>query len=646
MKQTLNDAQMQAILHREGPMLVLAGPGSGKTLVVTRRIENLIKNAGVDPANILVITFTRAAASEMKTRFLQRMPQEGSRVTFGTFHAVFFMVLKHAYHFQADNVIREEEKKQFIRETIHSMRLDCEDENELTDGLISEIGMIKNARIPLEHYYPAVCGKEVFGKIFREYHQFLRRRRKIDFDDMLVYTCELFEQRRDILAAWQNKYRYILVDEFQDVNRIQYDVLRMLAEKKRNLFVVGDDDQSIYRFRGARPEIMLHLPKDFPDASIVNLKYNYRCPGNVVAMASKIIACNRERFDKELLAVKGDGVLTAEVFAAQREENKKVIERILAQETPYSQTAVLFRTNTQARLLAEQMMEYNIPFRMRDTAPNLYEHWIAKDLKAYIRIAEGSRRRRDFLMIMNRPKRYLSRESLEEETVAFDVWQAFYSEQPWVEERIEKLHRDIHAIAKMRPYAAINYIRKAVGYDEFLKEFAEYRKIEAEGLFSVLDELQESAREYPEFSVWFAHMERYKEELKRMESRRMEETEAVTLLTYHGAKGLEFDIVHMIDVNEGVTPYKKAVLPQEMEEERRMFYVGITRTKKELHIYSAKKIHNHEAEQSRFLFEARGNQSSSNSASSKSSSKRSSTASYSASSEMFSREGFPSESSK
>lgn len=604
-EQNLSDAQRQAVLHETGPMLVLAGPGSGKTFVITRRIENLIKNVQADPSGILVITFTKAAASEMKERFLKRMPKAGTRMTFGTFHAVFFMILKHAYHFTASNIIREEERMQFLRETIHSMRLEYEEENEFVQNLLSEISFVKNGRMQLEHYYPIHCGKDVFCTIFGEYQRFLKKYRKIDFDDMLVYTYELFSERKDILSAWQRKYPYILIDEFQDVNQIQYDIVRMLAEPQQNLFIVGDDDQSIYRFRGARPEIMLHMPKDYPNAKIVKLEYNYRCPKDVVEMASRMIACNKERFQKEIRAVKKeDHTITTEFFETQREANRKLVERIREGKASYDQTAVLFRTNTQARLLMELLMEYNIPFVARDKVPNIYEHWIAKDLYAYIRLARGSRRRRDFLKIMNRPKRYLSRESLEEETVSFEKWQAFYAEQPWIEKRIEELKADLGAIRTMRPFAAINYIRKAIGYDTFLTEYAEYRKIDAEGLAEVIDELQESCREYASFDEWFAHIEQYKKELEEVYGQGRIEQEAVTLATFHSAKGLEFDLVHIADVNEGITPYKKAVLPSDMEEERRMFYVGITRARKELHLYVPKKINNHEMERSRFLIEA------------------------------------------
>ena len=590
----------------EDPACASQAQAVGKTTVITKRIEYLIKYANIDPAHILVITFTKAAATEMKERFLQLMQGEGKRVTFGTFHAVFFMILKHAYHYEASNIIRKEEQTQMIRELIHSMRLDFEDEAEFVQNLLSEISFVKNSRQNLEHYYSMNCAKEIFCNIFQVYQEYLKRRRKIDFDDMLVYTYELFSERKDILSAWQKKYQYILINEFQDVNQIQYDIVRMLAEPGQNLFIVGDDDQSIYRFRGARPEIMLHMPKDYPNTKMIQLSCNYRCPKDVVQMADKLISYNKERFSKQISAASiKENSITAELFLTQREANEKIVERIRKETVPFSQTAVLFRTNTQARLLMEQFMEYNIPFIAKDKIPNLYEHWIAKDLYAYIRIAEGSRQRRDFLMIMNRPKRYLSRESLGEEMVSFDNWQAFYSHQPWMEERIEKLRADLLAIRRMRPFAAINYIRKAIGYDEFLAEYADYRKIEKEGLFEVIDSLQESSKPYAEFSEWLAHIERYKKELEEIYAKEKQEKEAVTLATFHSAKGLEFQVVHILDVNEGITPYKKAVLLADMEEERRMFYVGITRAKKNLHLYVSKKINRHDAEISRFLTEAK-----------------------------------------
>ena len=448
----------------------------------------------------------------------------------------------------------------------------------------------------------------MFRKVYRQYHEFLYKNRLIDFDDMLVYTKELFEQRADILAAWQNKYRYILIDEFQDINRIQYDIIKMLAGERKNLFIVGDDDQSIYRFRGAKPEIMLHFKDDYPEAETVLLDVNYRSVKNIVTSAGYLIGHNKERFQKKIEAAdQGDIPVEWQLFESQRKENARIIwdiQEAVEKGAKYEEFAVLFRTNTQPRLLMEQLMEYNIPFRTRDTVPNLYEHWIAKDIFAYIRIAMGSRERRDFLQIMNRPKRYISRESLDEETVAFDVWEWYYEEQPWVAKRIEKLEGDIHMLERLSPYAAINYIRKAIGYDEFCTEYADYRRIKADDLFDVLDELLDAAREYKTYDAWFDHIENYTKELQEFYRVQNQNPNSVALATLHSAKGLEYENVYIIDVNEGVMPYKKAVLEPEVEEERRMFYVGMTRAKKNLHLFSVRQLNHKDAEISRFIKEA------------------------------------------
>lgn len=604
---SFNASQTRAIHHKNGPMLVLAGPGSGKTLVITERTKYLIEECGIDPAQILVITFTKAAATEMKRRF-QRKMNRLCPVTFGTFHAVYFAILKHAYNYSADNIAREEQCYQCMREIIAKEHLTYEDETEFITSLLGEISLVKNSGIEIANYYSKNCAETVFRKVYRQYHEFLYKNRLIDFDDMLVYTKELFEQRADILAAWQNKYRYILIDEFQDINRIQYDIIKMLAGERKNLFIVGDDDQSIYRFRGAKPEIMLHFKDDYPEAETVLLDVNYRSVKNIVTSAGYLIGHNKERFQKKIEAAdQGDIPVEWQLFESQRKENARIIwdiQEAVEKGAKYEEFAVLFRTNTQPRLLMEQLMEYNIPFRTRDTVPNLYEHWIAKDIFAYIRIAMGSRERRDFLQIMNRPKRYISRESLDEETVAFDVWEWYYEEQPWVAKRIEKLEGAIRMLERLSPYAAINYIRKAIGYDEFCTEYADYRRIKADDLFDVLDELLDAAREYKTYDAWFDHIENYTKELQEFYRVQNQNPNSVALATLHSAKGLEYENVYIIDVNEGVMPYKKAVLEPEVEEERRMFYVGMTRAKKNLHLFSVRQLNHKDAEISRFIKEA------------------------------------------
>lgn len=606
---SFNISQHEAILHKDGPMLVLAGPGSGKTLVITERTKCLIQEYGIAPSNILVITFTKAAASEMKERFLRLMHDKHTSVTFGTFHAVFFTILKHAYHYNAQNIVREEQKIQCMREIIARHRLEYEDEMDFIQTLLGEIGLVKNSGIAIANYYSKNCAEQTFRRIYSEYHEYLLAHRLIDFEDMLIYTWELLRERRDILAAWQNKYQYILIDEFQDINKLQFDIVKLLAGTRQNLFVVGDDDQSIYRFRGAKPEIMLRFGKDFPQAKTVLLDINYRSQARIVAQAQNLISHNRERYKKRIRAQKeAETEIEYGLFESQRQENLRIIRDIayaVERGESYEDFAVLFRTNTQPRLLMEQLMEYNIPFRTKERVPNLYEHWIARDMFAYIRIALGSRERRDFLQIMNRPKRYIGRDSLDEAYVAFDVWEWFYEEQPWVAERIRKLERDIGRLGHMNPYAAINYIRKGIGYDAFLEEYADYRRMRVDDLYEVLEELQESTKGYEEFDGWFSHIEAYTKELERQYREQGEQKESVTLATLHSAKGLEYESVYLIDVNEGIMPYKKAVLDADVEEERRMFYVGMTRAKKNLHLFSVKQLNQKDADISRFVAESK-----------------------------------------
>ena len=607
----LDQSQTKAIRHYKGPAMILAGPGSGKTTVITRRVEYMIRQYRINPARILVITFSRAAAAEMRQRFEALMGERRVPVTFGTFHAVYFHMLKAAYGYTATNIVKEEQRTQFIREYIHRLRLEYEDEGEFVQNLLGEISLIKNMSLDLEHYYSANCPEEIFRRIFRAYQEFLYQNRLLDFDDMLVYTKELLEKRPDILQAWQRRFRYILIDEFQDINQIQYDIVRLLAAPENHLFIVGDDDQSIYRFRGARPEIMLNFEKDYPGAEKIVLDINYRSGTKIVQAAGRLISHNKTRFPKNIRPYQQDGIpVSVQEFATQREQNLAVIREIrkLHGEAgiPYDEIAVLFRTNAQPGMLIRQLFDYNIPFISKEHLPDLYDHWIAADIFAYLRLAMGERSRSLFLRVMNRPKRYLSRESLPCEQVEFPAWEDYYRTQRWMVQRLEKFRGDLDVIGRMRPFSAINYIRKGMAYEDFLREFAAERKIPAEDLFDVLEELQEDARGYETVEKWFLHVEEMKREWEEQAAKKKEAGPAVRLSTLHGSKGLEFEAVFILDVNETVVPYKKAVLEADLEEERRMFYVGMTRAKQRLYLFWSRRIHNKEMEASRFLLECGG----------------------------------------
>ena len=602
-----NEAQTKAICHKNGPAMVLAGPGSGKTLVITRRVEYLIKKYGVRPEQILVITFTKAAAKEMRERFARITKEDRFPVTFGTFHGIYYGILKWAYRMNASNIFSEEEKMMLLREVIAGMELEIEDEKEFLQGIASEIGQIKNNRLSLEEYESSNCSDQMFRQIYEEYERRRKLLKKIDFDDMLVLCYELFQKRPDILQLWQKKFQYILIDEFQDINQVQYDVIRMLALPENNLFIVGDDDQSIYRFRGARPEIMLGFSKDYPNAKSIILDVNYRSTKAVVSAARRVIERNKNRYQKEIITVneQGDNVHIQEVRHPVEESHyvREQIAKAVTAGTEPSQIAVLYRTNTEPRALVETFMEYHIPFQMKEHLPNLYEHFIGRDFQAYMRMALGGRDRGDFLMIMNRPNRYIGRDSVDRGEISFENLRKYYMEKDWMVDRIDQLEVDLKVISRMTPYAAIQYIRKSVGYDLFLNEYAIKRKMKLEDLQELIREMEERAKEFKTIEEWFAHIEKYTEELRLQAVTRTENRNAVSLMTFHAAKGLEYDTVFIIGANEDVTPYKKAELPEEMEEERRMFYVAMTRAKKHLTISYVREKNGKAMEQSRFLGE-------------------------------------------
>ena len=602
-----NKEQQQAVSHREGPMLVLAGPGSGKTAVITQRTQQLIADYGIAPSSILVVTFTKAAARQMRERFLKLTGQTATQVTFGTFHGIFYGILRQAYGITSANIAGEEERLGILRRLIQKTSMDVDDENDLIDAVSREISTVKNGRISLDHYYSQSRPDEEFRRIFQEYERLLHGKRLLDFDDLMVYCWKLFLRHPEILAAWQKKFRYILVDEFQDVNQLQYDIVKLLALPENNLFIVGDDDQSIYRFRGARPEIMLNFPGEFPQARQVVLKTNYRCSGEIVEKSQNLIRYNEARYEKDLTAVRSRGTpVEIRGFANESLETSWLLEQIrkdLAEGCPLQQIAVLFRTNVGSRMTVERLMEYNLPFTMRDVLPNLYEHWLAKNMIAYMHLAMGGRRREDFLAVMNRPNRYLSREAFYEKEMPFEILYQFYEGKEWMCDRIEKFEHDVKMMKDMTPYAAINYIRFGIGYDEFLKEYARARKLKEEELFDLLQEIQESAKGYRTYQEWFDYMEEYKEKLKEHAEQIRRQREAITVSTLHSVKGLEFDRVYILNVNEGSIPYHKAVLDAEMEEERRMFYVGMTRAREKLELYFIRERFGKEKQPSRFLEE-------------------------------------------
>lgn len=599
-------SQREAVEFGAGPMMVLAGPGSGKTFVITHRVCHLIEKQNIRPENILVVTFSKAAAVEMRERFIKLMPdKQGERVTWGTFHSVYFHLLRTAYGYRGDQVITDAERYDVIRALMKKNQMESEDVVGLGTEILSEIAIVKQERMDILHYYAHSCPADLFRQIFVDYEKSISERKKIDFEDMLVMTYELLSQREDIRRACENRYQYILVDEFQDINRMQYEIIQLIAGERANLTIVGDDDQSIYRFRGAKPEIMLGFAKDYPKVKKVLLDINFRSTTQIIEAAGKLIAHNKERFEKQITAARGNGRPVDVIrFKNVYQEVKSIIDDIsdyVKAGHSLDDIAILYRTNLQPRLMTEMLMQYNIPFVMKDNIPNLYDHWIARDIKSYLRLSIGMAKRGDLLRICNRPNRYIKREALQFSDGQIRDLFKYYEDKPYMIERITQLKTNLRAIQNMRPGMAVRFIRKGIGYDEFLEEYAQYHGIEEDELFDILGELEQSADRSETILDWFSHMEEYKEKLAQ--TKKQEEKIGVRLMTFHSSKGLEYKIVYMIDCNQGITPHRKAKAIEDMEEERRMFYVAMTRAKDRLYVYSADSSFHKKAELSDFVKE-------------------------------------------
>lgn len=607
---SLNHAQTEAVAHNKGPCMVLAGPGSGKTLTIAKRIEYLIMKHKVRPEEILVITFTKYAAWEMKNRTRSICGPSSYAVTFGTFHGIYYGILKWAYRLNQSNLLSDEEKYRILREILPGIDWDQEpeadEEKDYLQELAIEIGNVKNNCMDIEEYEPVKYTTEKFRKLYRTYEETKKKYRKIDFEDMLIQCRDLFMKRPDILKKWQEKFQYILVDEFQDVNQAQYDVVRMLAAPQDNLFVVGDDDQSVYGFRVAKPGIMKEFMKDYPKARQILLDVNYRSSGYIVKGALRVIGNNKIRFEKKIEAFrKPDETVHVQEVKDPVQEAEYVLERIREYRekgVSYTEMAVLYRTNVDARAMSELMTEYQIPFVMKEHLNNIYEHFIALDMISYLRLSQGEYDRKYFLQIANRPNRYLTRESMKTGNVSYESLRRYYRDKDWMVDRIDQLEWDMKMICDKTPYAAIQYIRKRMGYDEFLKEYAAYRKISSEDLFAVLEEIWQNSKGYGTIKEWFEHIESYGKMLKE-QNKKNGEKEGVNLMTMHAAKGLEFDTVFVIEANEGSCPYKKATADEEIEEERRLFYVAMTRAKRKLVISYVKEKNGKDLLPSRFVSE-------------------------------------------
>lgn len=588
-----NKSQIQAISHMDGPAMVLAGPGSGKTTVITHRIKNLIEKAEVRPDNILVVTFTKAAAISMQKRFSTLMNGgKGQLVTFGTFHSVFYKILRKSRRYEATEILSERQKTDYIREIIGRYGISSNDISELSQNINNDIGNIKGNMLNAQEYEPSCCKKEDFIKIYNAYNLELKKDGKMDFDDILRECYLLLCENHTILEQWRELYKYILIDEFQDINRIQMNIIELLASPLNNIFVVGDDDQSIYGFRGARPEIMIEFKDYYPEAELIVLNVNYRSTQSIINVAGRVIENNKTRLDKCAHANNNkDFQPDIRKFRNQVEELKFVVSKIKEYENQgisLSEMAILVRNNSQIQEISSFLKNRKIEAESGKHRSNIYNGMVAKDILSYVRGAlkfDGTYFNEDLIYVLNKPQRYISRQVVLSVNMNISAVRRIYSKN-----NIDSFLFHIEMIRKLPPQAALSYIRKGAGYEEYLRLYAIENNIPMSGLLKQLEQLVQECSKFNTLEQWINSIDSAQnsegQNFGKKSSGEGGTNNRINIMTMHGSKGLEFKAVFIVDANQGIIPTSKALRERDFEEERRLFYVAITRAIDYLNIYA------------------------------------------------------------
>ncbi|CEO11998.1 DNA helicase [[Clostridium] sordellii] len=613
----LNENQKNAVLHINGPCMVLAGPGSGKTRVITYRILNLVLNNNINPKNILAISFTKASSMEMKNRALSLSNDRRlNSVNYGTFHSVFFRILRFFEKYELDCILDEKNKKFAIKGILKNLNVENAEDEDTILGVINEISYVKNELMDKIDFDSEILTSDEFCRVYNMYEEYKESIKKIDFDDMLIKTYNLLKQNKQILDRVRSVYRYILVDEFQDINKVQFEVIKLIASPNNNIFVVGDEDQSIYGFRGSRPDFLLEFEDYFKGSKKYVLDINYRSKKDITDIANKLIQNNENRYEKSIKCDREHKGIVKYINTEDAEEEAKFIAKDILSKcedncTNYDDFAVIYRTNIQSRALVDAFMDMHIPFVVRDSIVTIYDHWVARDLLAYLRLGIDTTLSEDWIRIINKPFRYISKDSIKLASEDRDFIGALINKanlHPKQVKTLNDLEIDLSYLKTLSPKNAISYIRTSLDYDRYVLDYCSNRKIKPTGLIEILNELESSSTHFKTINEYLEHIEKVKGEI--VESRNNKNSEGVIFTTMHSAKGLEFPYVYIIGANEGTIPHEKSYdieddkkRKEAIEEERRLLYVGITRAQDELYISSPKNKYGRKVFQSRFIDE-------------------------------------------
>ncbi|MGM9881981.1 MAG: ATP-dependent helicase [Bacilli bacterium] len=593
--QELNSKQIEAVNHIDGPMLVLAGAGSGKTKVLTNRIANLIEN-GVSPSNILAITFTNKAAKEMKDRVIKLIGSSAYNIQISTFHSLGLKILKENYNLLGYDrnftIIDSDDVLTIIKKIMKDFNMSKEHYN--PREIKNKISSAKNAMMGVESFSKVEFDSKIVD-VYREYQDKLKRGNSVDFDDLLVLPIKLFKNYPNILEKYQDLYRYILIDEYQDTNEAQYKFSKLLSSKYRNIFVVGDNDQAIYAFRGANYKNILNFEKDYPEAKTILLEENYRSTKTILNAANCVIKNNKERKDKNLWSNNEEGEkIKYSVVANEKEEANLVseeIKKLLSSDVKEEDIAILYRTNAQSRVIEEEMLKKNIKYRVVGSF-YFYNRKEIKDLLCYLRLINNHKDDVSLLRVINTPKRGIGEKTIENLTDrAFEsscsIYEAINSGK---ELEFKKLIEDLTDLSTSLTLTEL--VDTILDRSGIKKELASSKLLEDEIRLENLNEFKSITKSYEE-EYGSATLSDFLEEVSLVSdiSEHQDDSGRVSLMTVHSVKGLEYDYVFLVGMEEGIFPHYNAINDGSMsaiEEERRLCYVAITRAKKKLYIISAK----------------------------------------------------------
>lgn len=602
-----SSVQKQAIQLVKGPARILAGPGSGKTFTIIQRILYLTQIQQINPEKILVITFTKAAAEEMKARyereckkeacsfFCQNSQNRQQPVWFSTLHSICFHILKQSRQFNQNSLITEAEKIKSAEHILKNLGLEKACDYEIISDFLSAVGKIKNS-ISLKEEDCFLLTEEQIHTGFLQYGELLKEQKKLDFDDMILECFQFLSNNREAGSFWQKQFEYLLVDEFQDINPIQYQLIKFLSLPENNLFVVGDDDQSIYGFRGTVPAIMSDFVKDFPDAVRLTLNENYRSRKEIVSFALAVISENTMRIPKDLKAVKSGGEIKISFYETRKEEEEHFIKDIKRTgEKDFDSCAVIVRTNREAVIYHSLLKKAGIPVKEKGKKKEgILNHFVAEDILAFLSFLYEGNQRGDFLKFINKPNLFLSRKALTKKKVTKEEVLRYYKNNQDMQKEINNYFYHLNKASELQPGLAVRYFRNVMGYDRYLKELAEKPLIQKQWL-ETADELQTffgGMKKQEKLADFLKRAENEKTESRRKEAGRRAEDDSkkesfrgVSVITMHSAKGLEFSNVFLPDINEGVIPGRNCKTKESLEEERRLLYVAITRAVNSLYIY-------------------------------------------------------------